>query len=206
MSNTISKKDNQHNKKLKNNSDELTKAKYETLGFVKSMLLGIIVGLFVTQFLAVISRVPSCSMEPTIETGANFLTNKIIYKISEPKRGDIIVFSPPKGVKDSRGNKEYFVKRLIGLGGETIEGKEGKVYINNKPLDEPYIDDAITYDFGPFEIPEDAYFMMGDNRENSFDARYWKNKYVYDKDILGKAWIKIRPTIRYFKSVVYNID
>lgn len=206
MRDTTNKKDNQHNKKLGNKSNKLVRTRRETLGFVESVLLGILVGLIVTQFIAVLSKVPSCSMEPTIETGAQFLTNKVIYNITDPKRGDIVVFTPPKGVKDSNNNKEYFVKRLIGLSGETIEGKEGKVYINNKPLDEPYIKDAITNDFGPFEIPEGAYFMMGDNRENSFDARFWQDKYIYDKDILGKAWIKLRPTLKIFRGVKYNID
>nr|MCR4924596.1 signal peptidase I [Lachnospiraceae bacterium] len=91
---------------------------------------------------------------------------------------------------------QLFIKRVIGLPGETLEMIDGKIYINHSltPLDEPYVNKVPYGNYGPVEIPEGAYFVMGDNRNNSADSRYWKNTFVYKEKILGKAWF------RYYKK------
>ena len=98
------------------------------------------------------------------------------------------------------------MKRIIGLPGEKVEIKDGLVYINDssKPLDEPYINDPPNGDFGPYNVPENSYFMLGDNRDESKDARYWDVKYVKKEKIVGKAWLKYYPQITVLKSAEYS--
>ncbi len=133
-------------------------------------------------------RIPSASMEPTLHCAeptdgceADFsdrvLANRFIYHFKEPARGDIIVFEvPEEGVAVCRlPGSETFVKRLVGLPGERIEGRGGQVYVDGEPLDEPYLDGRRPGDmtFPAQTIPDDGYFMMGDNRGQSCDSREW---------------------------------
>ncbi len=144
------------------------------------------------KFIIVNAKIPSASMEPTIMTGDRLIGNRLAYTNSDPERGDIVIFLYPDN------EKELFIKRVIGLPGETVTVKQGKVYINNSdiPLDESaYIVTTPLGDFGPFKVPEGAYFMMGDNRNNSMDSRYWNQPYVYKDKILGKAWARYWPKI-----------
>jgi signal peptidase I len=124
---------------------------------------------------------PTGSMETTFMINEKVEVLKPAYLFGKPQRGDIVVFTAP----DER--ERDYIKRIIGLPGETIEGIGGVVYIDGKPLEENYLKEAWEGDFGPYEIPEDNYFMMGDNRNSSLDARFWDNKYVPFKDIKGKA-------------------
>jgi signal peptidase I len=126
------------------------------------------------------------SMENTIMVGDDVITNRLSYVFGEPKRGDIVAFKFPDN------EEEDYIKRIIGLPGETIEGKEedGLVYIDGVPLEEAYVMDKINEDFGPFVVPEDSYFMMGDNRLISEDSRDWDNKFVKKDKIYGKAMFK----------------
>lgn len=111
----------------------------------------------------------------------------------EPQRGDIVSFHYPDH------EEELFLKRVMGIPGETIEGISGYIYINGVKLDEDYTSEIIDYDFGPFIIPEDCYFMMGDNRNNSWDSRYWQNHFVEKSKIIGKAEIEYYPQIKILK-------
>ena len=123
-------------------------------------------------------------------TGDRLIGNRLAYLNSDPERGDIVIFLYPDN------EKELFIKRVIGLPGDTVTVKQGKVYINNSdiPLDESaYVVTTPLGDFGPFKVPEGAYFMMGDNRNNSMDSRYWNQPYVYKDKILGKAWMRYWP-------------
>ena len=115
------------------------------------------------------------------------------YLFGEPQRGDIIVFKYPDDPS------QYFVKRIIGLPGETVEIIDGVTFIDGKQLEEDYINDDyrlsnLEYeDYGPYQVPENSYFMMGDNRGNSRDSRKWKNTFVEKKAIIGKAWLCYWP-------------
>lgn len=142
------------------------------------------------KFIIVNAKIPSASMEPTIMTGDRLIGNRLAYINSDPERGDVVIFLFPDN------EKEYFIKRVIGLPGETVTVKAGKVYINDSdtPLDESaYLVTVPIGDFGPYEVPEGAFFMMGDNRNNSMDSRYWNHPYVYKDKILGKAWVRYFP-------------
>ncbi len=127
---------------------------------------------------------PTGSMENTFLIDEKVTVFKLAYVFGKPHRGDIVVFPFPDNPE------EDYIKRIIGLPGETIEGIDGVVYINGEPLKENYLKEKPEGDFGPYEVPEDHYFMMGDNRNISADARYWENKYVALKDIKGKAVFK----------------
>ena len=117
--------------------------------------------------------------------------NRLAYHFSEPERGDIIIFKYPDD------ERQLYVKRIIGLPGETVTIEDAKVYIGEEEilLEEPYLKDEwkIDNDGYSFEIPEGSYLVLGDNRNNSKDSRYWENTYVTEEKILGKAVFRYWP-------------
>lgn len=157
--------------------------------FLVDLLIAFVVVWLVTNFLIVNGNVPTSSMCDTIPVNARFFASRLHTAFGDIERTDILVFKAPD-------DGTIYIKRVIGLPGETIEGKSGEVYIDGKELDEPYIKDKIAGDFGPYTIPEDHYFMMGDNRLNSKDSRYWENKFLSKDDILGKAILMYYPNIK----------
>ena len=127
-------------------------------------------------------------MENTLMIGDSLLVNRLHYLFSEPKRFDIVVFIPPDN------DKNLFIKRIIGMPGEKLEVTDGKVYINDEPLEENFLDKKTYESMGPFYIPDGCYFMMGDNRNNSNDSRYWSNTFLKREKILGKALFRMSPS------------
>lgn len=125
------------------------------------------------------------SMEPNLEDGQRLLVNKVVYRLREPQRGEVIVFHPPTG------KSVDFIKRIIALPGDTIEITDGAVYINDSAIDEPYIQAAPSYTMAKKEILEGEYFVLGDNRNNSNDSHSWGE--VPQQNIIGKAWLSIWP-------------
>ena len=151
--------------------------------------VGAVIIFVLTQITFQISIINGHSMEPQLQDGQRVLVNKLVYSLHQPERGDIIVFYPPKPDVSER---EPYIKRIIGLPGETVEINEGIVYIHNNgnilPLDEPYIEVPATQPFPEGDpIPNDEYFVLGDNRNNSDDSR--SGWIVLRKDVVGKAWI-----------------
>ncbi len=137
-------------------------------------------------------RVQYSCMLPNIEDGDWIMVNKASYFFSNPKRGDVIVFKPKAGAQYP------FIKRVIGLPGETVEIKDGIVCINNIPIDEPYIFPEPTQcykNFGPEKLFDGQYFVLGDNRNNSNDSRSWGP--VSRGNIIGKAWLVYWPPSRW---------
>lgn len=129
-------------------------------------------------------RVENISMKPTLQPGELLLVNKLSYRLGEPHHGDVIVFHYP-------GNpSEDYIKRLIGLPGDNIRIENGLVYINNQPMDEPYIAAPPAYN-GEWKVPEDSYFVLGDNRNQSSDSHSWG--FVPKDLIVGKALIIYWP-------------
>ncbi len=123
--------------------------------------------------------IPSGSMEPTLMPQDRIIVNKFIYRFKEPARGDIVVFLPPNDSRD-------YIKRVIGLPGETVEIKNGRVFINSRPISEPYKNKSADFsNFGPFKLPKNSYFVMGDNRPNSSDSRVFGP--LEKSRIIGKA-------------------
>jgi len=130
----------------------------------------------------------SC-MLPNIESGEWVMVNKASYFLSDPQRGDVVVFWPPFE------SEHPFIKRVIGLPGETVEVKQGKVFINTIPLKETYITEPITYKLSPKRIPEGEYFVLGDNRNNSNDSHTgWT---VPREKMIGKAWFVYWPPTKW---------
>ena len=130
------------------------------------------------------------SMEPSFVEGECIIVNKVIYRSSAPQRGDVIIFWPPTG------SDHPYIKRVIGLPGEIVEVRDGKVSINGTALNEDeYIKERPNYTMAPVRIPEGEYFVLGDNRNNSSDSHTgWT---VPKKDIVGKAWFVYWPPSRW---------
>ena len=122
--------------------------------------------------------------------GSRIIINRLAYLSEDPQRGDIIAFYFPDD------GESLYLKRIVGLPGEKIEGVDGMIYINGKPLSEDYIREQINEDFGPYVVPEDSWFVMGDNRNNSLDSRYWEDKFVERDEIVGRAEIEYYPEFK----------
>lgn len=128
------------------------------------------------------------SMEPTLSSGDTILINKLLYRIREPERFDVIVFK-----KDGKEHSYYSIKRIVGLPGETVAISGGKVLINKEPLEEEVIvEDMVLAGLASEEITldEDEYFVLGDNRNDSQDSRYFNVGNVVKEEIIGKAWLR----------------
>jgi signal peptidase I len=130
-------------------------------------------------------RVESISMQPTLYAGDFVIVNKLAYKLGTPSRGDIIIFHAPP---DPTG--EPYIKRVIGLPGDMVEIKEGKVYINGEPLREPYIKAEPNYQ-ETYQVPDGSLFVLGDNRNNSSDSHSWGP--VPIQNVIGKAEVVYLP-------------
>lgn len=171
---------------------------------VEAILVALLLALVIRAFIVQAFKIPSGSMLETLQIGDHLLVSKfaydvrlpsniwldttdgkVIYKTGDPQRGDIIVFKYP--VDESKD----FIKRVIGLPGETVELRDKVVYINGEPLEEPYVRHTsaammpVRDNFGPYKVPEGCYFMLGDNREGSHDSRWWGP--VKREKIVGKA-------------------
>jgi signal peptidase I len=132
--------------------------------------------------------IPSGSMLPTLQLQDRVMVNKFIYYFKEPQRGDIIVFHPP----DVLHSKDDYIKRVIGLPGDTVEMKNHRVYVNNRPLVEPYLPEPLDYNYGPVVVPQDSLLVLGDNRNHSFDSHMW-NAWLTRDQIKGKAFVIYWP-------------
>lgn len=162
----------------------------ELLEWLYVIVAAVAISLFLTFFVIVNANVPTASMESTIMTNDRVMGFRLSYIFDSPKRGDIVIFKYPDD-KDV-----LFIKRIIGMPGESVEIKSGVTYINGKKLEEPYLQVEPLGNFGPYVVPEGCYFMMGDNRNNSRDSRFWENTYLERDDIVGKAIFRYFPTIK----------
>ena len=159
----------------------------------KEIIIALVLVWLILTFVAQNSTVYGSSMAPTLENGEMLLMNKFIYRFTEPQRGDIIVFT----YEDPRQGEEYLIKRVIGLPGDTIEIMDGMVYINGTAYDESKYLEMSTDIKGdveyPFLVPENSYFVLGDNRANSKDSRFSEVGAVPKEQIVGKASIRFWP-------------
>ena len=177
------------NKREVNNNK--TNVKKEVFEWIFSIAIGVIIAVLINRFVLINARVPSASMENNIMTGDRLFGYRLAYVNEEVERGDIVIFKFPDD------ESQLFIKRVIGLPNETVTIIDGKVYIddNKEPLYEPYLAQEMVGTFGPYEVPENCYFMLGDNRNYSRDSRFWENTYVSKDKILGKALFRYFPKI-----------
>ncbi len=140
-------------------------------------------------------------MEPGLQEGQRVYVLKLAYKLHEPERGDVIVLHPPPPYSPEA---TPFIKRIIALPGDTIEIKMGSVYINGVQLDEPYIKEPPNYTFPRYKVPEDNYFVLGDNRNIANDSHNWGT--LPRQNIIGKAWLSIWPPDRWGLVTHYPLD
>jgi signal peptidase I len=154
---------------------------------------GIAIALLVEAFLIQAFWIPSPSMEPTLDVGDRVLVNKLSYKFHDVNRGDVVVFDRPSGASTGEnGEIKDLIKRVIAVEGDTIEAKQGNVFVNGEQIDEDYLEPGTPTDNLPLTtIPEGQVFVMGDNRTNSEDSRIFG---PIDEDaIVGRAFIRVLP-------------
>ena len=162
--------------------------------FVKNLYIYLIIIISAVALAFIINRlviinahVPTESMDPTINVNDKLIGFRLAYLFKDPQRGDIVIFKYPDD------ESQIFIKRIIGVPGDKVEIVEGVLYLNDKPTYEQYIKEKMYGNYGPYEVPDDCYFVLGDNRNVSEDARFWQNTYVTRKQILAKAWFKYSP-------------
>jgi len=183
----------------------------EALSWIEIVVLAFILSFVMTHFVVINAEVPSESMEKLIEPGDRLFGFRLAYLFDEPERSDVVIFKYP--VDESQN----FIKRIIGLPGETVEIRDGLIYIDGSdvPIEEDYLPEEWDEDNDGyvFEVPDDCYLMLGDNRNISLDARFWADQalqegvaqsaadavqytYVHKDQILGKAVLKYYPKVK----------
>ncbi|MBU1088115.1 MAG: signal peptidase I [Candidatus Omnitrophica bacterium] len=163
--------------------------------YAESLLIAFVLAMIIRTFVVQAFKIPTGSMRPTLIEGDRILVNKFIYKFRDPKRGEVIVFKYPEDTKLA------FIKRLIGLSNESLEIKNGRIFINDNIIDDKNLRKNYYYNRGDYgeggqkiEIPDDALFALGDNSANSRDSRYWG--FVPRKNLIGKAMLVYWPPYR----------
>ncbi len=189
---------------VKENAEPKAAKKHIVREYAESIIIAVILALIIRTFLVQAFKIPSGSMEDTLAIGDHILVNKFIYgtkipftdkrilKIRDPRRGDVIVFEYPEDPSKD------FIKRVIGTPGDIVEERDKKVYVNGQPYVNPHEvhkeqeiipkEQNPRDNFGPIKVPADSYFVMGDNRDRSYDSRFWG--FVKNPKIKGLAFIK----------------
>lgn len=173
--------------------EERKKKKTVLREYIEIITIAVVVAGIIRLFVVEPFKIPSGSMIPTLLVGDHLLVSKFLYKFTEPKRGEIVVFKYPD---DPSRN---FIKRIIAVGGDTVEIREKIVYVNGTRQDEPYVQHVFPDilparysprdNFGPITVPSNSFFMLGDNRDSSLDSRFWDHRFVAHRALVGKAWI-----------------
>jgi len=160
---------------------------------LKTVALSAVLAFGIRTFVAEARYIPSGSMLPTLQINDRLIIDKVSYHFTQPERGDIVVFQPTEELRQ-QNFKDAFIKRIIGLPGDTIEVKDDTVFVNGEALSENYLQDYPDYEWGPQTVPEDQYLVLGDNRNNSYDSHYWG--FVPRENIIGRAVVRFWPLNR----------
>jgi len=157
---------------------------------------GVLIAFVVEAFLVQAFWIPSPSMEPTLEQGDRVLVNKLAYKFHDVHRGDVVVFERPPGTSNGADDEiKDLIKRVVGVGGDRIESRDGSLYVNRELIDEPYLEPGTRTDVPEaIVVPDGQVFVMGDNRENSEDSRVFGP--IDEDTIVGRAFVRVLPPDR----------
>lgn len=157
----------------------------DVIRFFKPAILAVAVTVFLMNFVFINAYVPTGSMENTIMAGSRIFGMRLLH---DYRRGDIVIFPDPDG------SRQYLVKRIIGMPSDMLEIRDGEVFSNGSLLEEHYLKETMEpeEDFSLL-LPKDGYFVMGDNRNDSYDARYWDNQIVYGKNMVGIVLLRYWP-------------
>lgn len=163
------------------------------------LVMALVLALLIRTFVAEPRFIPSDSMLPTLQVGDRLIVEKVSYHFRPPSTGDIIVFDPPQPLKfqlqlQGYGKDQVFIKRVIGEPGELLGVQNGKVTINQTPLEEDYIAEPPNYQWGPLQVPPNELFVMGDNRNNSNDSHIWG--FLPQQNVIGRAVFRFWPLNR----------
>jgi signal peptidase I len=154
------------------------------------IIAAVVIALVVKAFLIQAFYIPSASMDPTLKVHDRVLVNKLSYRLHDVHRGDIIVFKAPKG--EETAQIKDLIKRVIGLPGESVEGRDGKVFIDGRVLKEPYLRKGQqSKAFGPVTVPANSFYVLGDNRLDSKDSTFFGP--IKKSEIIGRAFVRIWP-------------
>ncbi len=166
----------------------------EIKDWIVSILIAIVLAFFIRYFIVELYMVEGPSMRPTLQNSERLVVNKFIYRFKEPQKDDIVVFRYP------RDQRRDFIKRVIAVGGDSIEIKDGRVFVNGQLLNEPYILDKTRGSYPLSKVPVNHVFVMGDNRNNSEDSRFRDVGFVPHELIKGKAIVVFWP-VSHIKSL-----
>lgn len=184
---------NSNSKKSRGSNSVSSAIKKELFSYAIMFAFSFAFALFFNNAIIVNAQIISGSMENGINISDRLVGSRLSYKFSEPQRGDVVIFLFPDNESDR------YVKRIIGLPGDIIEIKSGVLYINEEVYEEDYLKEPMTGSFGPYFVPANSFFMLGDNRNVSIDSRFWKNKYVSKDKILGKALFKYYSSFEFIE-------
>ena len=162
----------------------------EIFSYVLVAAISVVIAFTINRYVIINANVPTRSMVPTVNAGDKLLGFRMSYMFSEPQRGDVIIFNHQCY---DNAEEESLLKRVIGIPGDKVEVKDGKLYVNSEEVLEDYLAEEMVGSFGPYIVPADSYFVMGDNRNLSDDSRLWDNTYVHMDEILAKAVWKYSP-------------
>ncbi|MBW3615368.1 MAG: signal peptidase I [Actinobacteria bacterium] len=172
------------------------RAARSTVEWVVIIVAALAMAFVVKTFLVQAFFIPSASMEPELNIGDRVLVNKVSYHLHDIHRGDIVVFERP----DCDGSDPVIkdlIKRVVGVEGDSVEGRDGGVLVNGKRIEEPYLPPGqTTASFGPVRVPAGHIWVMGDNRENSKDSRFLCNSrptFIQEREVIGRAFVRVWP-------------
>lgn len=176
-----------NNKEMKNlKKKDIKKGKKSMIReLLETVISAGIIAFIIITFIGQVTVVKGASMEPTLHNNERLVANKISYRFETPERGEIIIFRPPLEIKRN------YIKRIIGVPGDKIEIANGEIYLNDKKLEEAYVKNRSYENMPPTIVPDNSFFVLGDNRPNSSDSRYWG--FVPRKNVVGRAWVVFWP-------------